>query len=168
MTTAQTHPAAVLQPASDAAVRESNLMQLSSELLGVGRRRPVLSRFDVHKAIMAGDLAFSALIHLIGALKTMEEHDITRALGISGRTLRRHRETPKKAMPPDLASKTWLFAETLARASEVFGARDAAEEWLTKPAVGLDDQRPVDLLQTVQGTELVNDFLTRLEYSVYS
>ena len=34
--------------------------------------------------------------------------------------------------------------------------------------MGLNDQRPIELLQTVQGTELVTDFLTRLEYGVYS
>ena len=89
-------------------------------------------------------------------------------LGISGRTLRRQRETPKKPMPADLASKTWLFAETLAKATEVFGGKEKAEEWLNKPAMGLDGQRPIGMLQTVQGTELVNDFLTRLEYGVYS
>lgn len=89
-------------------------------------------------------------------------------LGISGRTLRRQRETPKKPMPADLASKAWLFAETLAKATEVFGSREQAEAWLNKPAIGLDGQRPIDMLQTVQGTELVNDFLARLEYGVYS
>jgi uncharacterized protein (DUF2384 family) len=34
--------------------------------------------------------------------------------------------------------------------------------------MGLDGQRPIDLLQTVQGAELVNDFLGRLEYGVYT
>lgn len=168
MTTAQAHPVAALQIPSDFAARETNLMLRSSELMGVRRRSPVLSRFDVHMAIVAGDLAYSALFHLIDVMKAVNENDITRALGISGRTLRRHRETPKKAMPPDLASKTWSFAETLARAAEVFGAREEAEQWLTRPALGLDGQRPVDMLQTAQGTELVNDFLTRLEYNVYS
>ena len=168
MTSAQTRPASAAQSTSGEAAREISLMQCFSELLGVGRRRTVLSRFEVHTAIMEGSLAFSALIHLIGGMKTVEEKDITRSLGISGRTLRRYRETPTKTMPPDLASKTWLFAETLARASEVFGTRETAEEWLTKPAIGLNSERPIDLLQTVQGTELVNDFLIRLEYGVYS
>ena len=39
---------------------------------------------------------------------------------------------------------------------------------MSRPAMGLDHQRPIDLLQTVQGAELVNDFLTRLEHGVYS
>ena len=34
--------------------------------------------------------------------------------------------------------------------------------------MGLDGKRPIELLQTVQGAELVTDFLTRLEYGVYN
>lgn len=61
-----------------------------------------------------------------------------------------------------------VVAETLAKATEIFGGQEEAEHWMNKPAMGLDGQRPIDLLQTVQGAELVNDFLGRLEYGVYS
>jgi len=56
----------------------------------------------------------------------------------------------------------------LAKATEILGSKEAAEQWLSRPAMGLGGQRPIDLLQTVQGAELVNDFLIRLEYSVYT
>ena len=163
-------PGAAATPVADFAARESHLLQRSSELLGGGRLLKVAlnSRFDVHEAIVAGAFPYASLIFLITAFKALDEEDVVNVLGISGRTLRRQRETPKKPMPADLASKTWLFAETLAKATEVFGGKEKAEEWLNKPAMGLDGQRPIGMLQTVQGTELVNDFLTRLEYGVYS
>jgi putative toxin-antitoxin system antitoxin component (TIGR02293 family) len=50
----------------------------------------------------------------------------------------------------------------------VFGTQERAEEWLAKPAMGLDRRRPIDLLQTVQGAGIVSDFLTRLDYGVYT
>jgi uncharacterized protein (DUF2384 family) len=34
--------------------------------------------------------------------------------------------------------------------------------------MGLDGARPVDLLSTVQGSELVKEFLGRLEHGVYN
>ena len=71
-------------------------------------------------------------------------------------------------MQADLASKNWLLAETLAKATEIFGSKEEAERWMSKPAMGLDGKRPIELLQTVQGAELVNDFLGRLEYGVYT
>ena len=148
---------------------EERLYSLSSRYLG-GKKfwhRRLASRSDVHSAILSG-VAYGSLIFLVNQVKGLEEGDLAKVLGISTRTLRRQSETPDKPMPTDLASKAWLFAETLAKATEIFGGKDEAERWLSRPAMGLDGQRPIDMLQTVQGAELVNDFLTRLEYGVYS
>lgn len=149
--------------------RELAIYKMSRQYLGGAKclKSDPCSRLDVHAAILNG-IPFASLIYLLSSLRSVDESDVVNVLGISARTLRRQRETPKKSMPADLASKTWLFAETLAKASEVFGDKQRAEEWLTKSAMGLDGQRPIDLLQTVQGAEIVNDFLTRLEYGVYS
>ncbi len=54
------------------------------------------------------------------------------------------------------------------RATEIFGSREEAVQWLERPALGLDQQRPIDLLQTPAGIKLVEDFLGRLEYGVYT
>ncbi len=142
---------------------------LSLRYLGGKRfwRRDLWSKADVHSAIVKG-VPYASLIFLVGHVTDVVEEDVAKVLGISTRTLRRQTEAPGKPMPADLASKAWLFAETLAKATEVFGGKEAAEQWMSRPAGGLSGQRPVDLLQTVQGAELVNDFLTRLEYGVYT
>lgn len=67
-------------------------------------------------------------------------------------------------MPVDIA----IHARILARATEVLGGAAQAQDWMTRPAMGLNRQRPVDLLETIQGAEIVDEFLTRLEYGVYS
>lgn len=154
----------------EAAARELRLLLQSQRLLGgVGVLSvPMTNRMAVHQAIVESGVPYASLQCLITALPGLDEREVIKVLGISDRTLRRQRETPMKPMPVPLASKTWLFAETLAKASDVFGSQDKAEEWLNKPAMGLDGQRPIELLQTVQGTELVTDFLTRLDYGVYS
>ena len=154
---------------SDAESRERRLREVSYALLGGAKfvRREVHTRTDIHLAIVQG-IPYASLIHLIANAKALTEGDVVTVLGISTRTLRRQRDTPKKSMPADLASKTWLFAETLAKATEVFGGQGEAERWMSRPAMGLDGQRPIDLLQTLQGAELVNEFLSRLEYGVYS
>jgi putative toxin-antitoxin system antitoxin component (TIGR02293 family) len=59
-------------------------------------------------------------------------------------------------------------AEVLAKATEVFGSQEQAEQWLEQPAIGLDGKRPVDLLETIPGTEMVKKYLGRLEYDVYT
>jgi len=148
---------------------EERLYALSCRYLG-GKKywhRRLASRLDVHAAIVGG-VPYGSLVFLVASVKGLEEGDVARVLGISTRTLRRQGETPEKQMPADLASKAWLFAETLARATDIFGGKEEAERWMAGPALGLDGQRAIDLLQTVQGAELVNDFLTRLEFGVYS
>lgn len=145
------------------------LYSLSCRYLGgtkFWRHRPA-SRSDVHAAIVEG-VPYGSLIFLVSQVQGLQEGDVAKVLGVSTRTLRRQSEAPDKPMPADLASKAWLFAETLAKATEIFGGKEEAERWMSRPASGLDGRRPVELLQTVQGAELVNDFLTRLEYGVYS
>jgi putative toxin-antitoxin system antitoxin component (TIGR02293 family) len=55
-------------------------------------------------------------------------------------------------------------AEILAKAIRVLGSQYEAEEWLKRPANGLGQRRPVDLLTTPAGVKLVDDYLERLEY----
>jgi putative toxin-antitoxin system antitoxin component (TIGR02293 family) len=59
------------------------------------------------------------------------------------------------------------FAEILAKATELFGSLQEAEHWLARPAIGLNRQRPVDLLATPAGVELVETFLSQIEFGVY-
>ena len=58
-------------------------------------------------------------------------------------------------------------AEILAKASAILGSREHAEQWLRTPAIGLNRQRPIDLLATRAGVEIVENFLGQLEYGVY-
>ena len=59
------------------------------------------------------------------------------------------------------------YADILAKAAKQLGTIEAAESWLAEPAMGLDQRRPIDLLSTPAGVQLVEEFLTRLEYGIY-
>lgn len=81
--------------------------------------------------------------------------------------------TAKKGPPSDTLSvaqggRAFKFAEMLAKATVVLGSREAAVQWLTTPAMGLDQQKPIDLLVTPVGTQLVEELLDRIEYGVYA
>jgi putative toxin-antitoxin system antitoxin component (TIGR02293 family) len=60
------------------------------------------------------------------------------------------------------------LTEILARATSAFGSQAAAEQWLAQPAIGLDGRRPIDVLATPAGVELVEDLLGRIKYGVYT
>lgn len=125
------------------------------------------SRAEIHGALVKG-VPYAMLVNLVDQLTGLSADQVADAVGISARTLRRQKEQPGKLMPADLASRTWQLAEVLAQASAVFGGRVEAERWMSRPATGLDGARPIDLLRTLQGAELVTDFLGRLEHGVYT
>ena len=56
----------------------------------------------------------------------------------------------------------------MSQAVAVLGSKRAAERWLTNPTLGLDGRKPIDLLQSTEGTELVKILLTRMDYDVYA
>jgi putative toxin-antitoxin system antitoxin component (TIGR02293 family) len=59
------------------------------------------------------------------------------------------------------------LATISAKATAVLGPAEA-ELWLKRPAIGLDQRRPIDLSATPAGVKIVEDFLERLEYGVYT
>jgi putative toxin-antitoxin system antitoxin component (TIGR02293 family) len=124
--------------------------------------------FDAHDKLMAG-LSGTSLLHLIDNLKVLRKPSlIEKAVGMSIRTLQRCREFPAKRLSPEQSGRAWKFSEVLAQATKVFGSQREAEEWMERPAMGLDQRRPIDLLATPAGTEIVENFLTRLEYSGFA
>ena len=138
----------------------------------LGGSQALLSReasaLDVHERLLHG-LSGAALRHLVTRLPMLRDPALLEpAVGMSLRTYHRHMEAPAKPLSREQSGRIWKFAEILAKAIEVLGSQDEAEQWLVRPAMGLDARRPIDLLATPVGMKLVEDFLHRLEYGVYS
>lgn len=141
-----------------------------ANLLGGRRvlRRKLRSALDAHEMLLQG-LPGEALRHLIDSLVFLgTTTSLEKAVGMSLRTFQRRKDAPAKPLSRDQSARTWKFAEILAKATELLGSQDEAEQWLERPAIGLDQRRPIDLLETPAGVELVEDFLRRLEYGVYT
>ncbi|WP_233887961.1 antitoxin Xre/MbcA/ParS toxin-binding domain-containing protein [Paraburkholderia flagellata] len=69
------------------------------------------------------------------------------------------------------AARSTFFVRVSAmfdQATGVFGCEEGAEGWLETPAYGLDGRRPVDLLRSAEGTRVIYDLLTRLDYGTYT
>jgi putative toxin-antitoxin system antitoxin component (TIGR02293 family) len=106
--------------------------------------------------------------HLFGRMTTLAPALIESALGMSLRTRQRREKHPMELLSQEQTGRTWKFAEVLTRATPLFGSQAAAEQWLEQPATGLDQRRPIDLMTTPAGLELVEDYLGRIEYGVYT
>jgi putative toxin-antitoxin system antitoxin component (TIGR02293 family) len=122
---------------------------------------------DAHEKLLQG-LPGQALGHLLDNLIVLKKGEsLEAAVGMSLRTFQRRKDAPKP-LSKDQSGRAWKFAEILARATTVFGSQQAAEQWMERPAIGLNDRRPIDLLATQAGVDVVEQFLARLEYGVYA
>ena len=140
-----------------------------AEFLGGAKtlRHAPRSRLDAHEMIRVG-LPVQSLKYLLDNLTVIKmTASLEKAVGMSLRTIQRHKKKPAKALSKEHSGRTWKFAEILAKATEVFGSKEDAEKWLERAAVGLDQRRPIDLLDTPAGVELVEIYLTQLDYGVY-
>jgi putative toxin-antitoxin system antitoxin component (TIGR02293 family) len=131
--------------------------------------KQIKNNLEAHDLLMVG-LPASALMHLtkeVGFLAS-SQGILEKAVGISVRTLqRRKKDTKSTLLNVEQSNRTWKFAEVLGRATEIFGSKEAAEAWMTRPAIGLNQRKPIDLLSTAIGLEAVEDYLTRIEFGVY-
>lgn len=131
-------------------------------------RTEPMTVLEAHELILRG-LPKASFIYLTSNISTIKlDAALESALGMSLRTLQRNKKDVEGTLSRDQSGRAWKFAEVLAKAISVFGTRDEAEHWLEQPAIGLDRRRPIELLATPAGTDLVEDYLTRLEYGVYA
>jgi putative toxin-antitoxin system antitoxin component (TIGR02293 family) len=94
---------------------------------------------------------------------TMEK--LSDLLHISHRTIQR--KSPSDHLSVHVSEQILAIAEVIRRAQEVIGTDSDIVTWLNSPLAALDDQRPLDLMDTSIGTQLLLRILGRIEYGVY-
>lgn len=134
-----------------------------------GLKHDVSSPIAVHELILTG-IPGKALERLVKQLPTIADNRdaFEKAFGMSERTYQRHKADKTKVLSPEQSSRTWNFARLLAKAAAVLGSQAEAEAWMLQPALGLEGRRPIDLLATAAGSDLVREYLERLDYGVYA
>ena len=151
---------------SGGAVGRVSITDAISDLLLKGR-----AHFDDRKSIYLlteEGIPMSDLARFISSVPMLRDQDIVvKIIGLSERTLHRRLKHPDEPLNPEQSARAVRFAQVLSKATQVFGSAAAAEAWMAEPALGLDGDKPVDLLLNPVGFELVDEFLTRLAYGVY-
>ena len=153
------------------AIRVQDDVARTYGLLGGERtiRRPVHNALDAHDVLVKG-LPSASLLHLVRSVDFLGQGDaLVKAIGVSLRTLQRRKaDGGARPLSPEQSNRTWRFAEIFGHAIAVMGSHAAAESWMSRPAIGLENRRPVDLLASAAGAEAVEDYLTRMEYGVHA
>jgi len=151
------------------AIETRTSIQLATEFLGGPRvlHRQIVTDEDAHDLVLNG-IPAAAMVKLFTTVSTLSTDLVLDAIGVSERSYARRKAAPKTRLPINESERVWRFAEILAHATRVFGSQAEAENWLNRPAIGLDQRKPIDLIRTHPGARLVDDYLTRIEHGVYS
>lgn len=122
---------------------------------------------EVHDVLLQG-LPFVCLTHLFDNLSVIcMQSLLEKAVGMSIQTFQRHKNA-SKPLNQAQSGRAWKFALILSQATTIFGTQAEAESWMEHPATGLNQRRPIDLLATVAGIEIIEQFFERLESGVYA
>ena len=69
----------------------------------------------------------------------------------------------------DESDKVYRLCRVVDSATELFsGNKDKANDWMRKPARGLGERKPIDMLKTAAEYESVLDYIGRIRHGVFS
>ncbi|MBI5584767.1 MAG: DUF2384 domain-containing protein [Deltaproteobacteria bacterium] len=135
-----------------------------ARVLGIKEKVSLASRFDW---IDLGDrgLTKAELLHMAGQLG-LSVPQMAEILPVTERTIQRY--GPTHRFNKTVSEHLLQLAEITVRGTEVFGRRELFLAWLKAPCPALGNRKPLALLGSRFGTELVLDELGRIEHGVVS
>ena len=127
----------------------------------------LLTALDAHQVIHRG-LPSKSLVSFLDQMPSIAR-EIDSVVGISTLTLQRHKKRgAKDLLSREQSGRLYTVVEIAAKAIDILGSPEDAQRFLKEPAMALDGNRPIDLLSTPAGAELVERHLTRLDYGAYT
>ena len=99
----------------------------------------------------------------IADLTGYKREQLAEVFDTSLKTFQRYEREHKKLNPQD-SEKILKIMALFQTGESVFGTGSAFRRWMDKPAYGLGNQIPFDLLHTSGGIDLVMDEVIRIEY----
>ncbi|WP_353722632.1 antitoxin Xre/MbcA/ParS toxin-binding domain-containing protein [Dyadobacter sp. 676] len=121
------------------------------------------SEFAVIKTSREGMLRSAA--DEISGLVGLTDNEIAYVLGMTPRNL--HRIQGDRRLGTDASERLLLLRNILLHALDTFdGKESVVRHWLRTPISALNDQSPLQMMDTVTGFGLVDDVLGRLDYGL--
>lgn len=108
---------------------------------------------------------FKRNLSLLAEKLSFTMNEISRVLHVSERTLQRYHAEDR--LSPDISERTLMLANLYERGVEVFENADNFTDWLRTPLPAFNNQKPIQLLDTSFGFQLILDELGRIEHGVF-
>lgn len=111
----------------------------------------------------------ASFLELLSTFPPLRARGLVRQiLGISERTLRGQvAKDPGAPLTLEQSKRVQQMSEILSQAAKVLGSAAAADTWMTRNAISLDNRTPLEMMMTPEGSLALRDHLVRIEYGVY-
>jgi putative toxin-antitoxin system antitoxin component (TIGR02293 family) len=108
---------------------------------------------------------FRSQVDEVSDMVGLTDNELAFVLGMTPRNL--HRIPADKKLGTDASERLLLLKNVLIHALDTFeGKGGTVRHWLRTPLAELDDQSPLQLMDTITGFGLVDDVLGRLDYGL--
>lgn len=145
--------------------------QIKARKMTTGHQRAKVSSgptgLTAHDLVAKG-IGVAEARQVMAGFTIINEKQFYSVLGITERTMQRRAASATKTLDANASDRALRLVTVMHQATEVLGSQEAAERWLSSPAMGLDQRVPIDLLQSSEGTAMVKTLLSRMEYGVYA
>lgn len=92
--------------------------------------------------------------------------DIAKIISLSERQLQRYRD--EQLLRTDISVQLLQILELYSIGYEVLGSKEKFKSWMTQPNLALGSLRPIELLDTSFGIQMIQEELGRIEHGVVS
>jgi putative toxin-antitoxin system antitoxin component (TIGR02293 family) len=106
-----------------------------------------------------------SLVDTVSNMVKLTDNEMAYLLGMTSRNL--HRIPHDKRLGTDASERLLLLKNILIHALDTFEGRETVvRNWLRTPLSELNDQSPLQMMDTMTGFSLVDDILGRLDYGL--
>lgn len=90
--------------------------------------------------------------------------ELARVVSISPRTLARRKKEIR--LPSDESERAYRVARLIEIAADILGSKEETQGWMKENNFALGNQRPLDLIRTEPGAQLVERILRQIEHGI--
>lgn len=109
----------------------------------------------------------SGLFKEINTNAPFDDQQWSNFLNINIRTLQRYRKVKNHIFKPLQSEKIFELAEVINTGNEAFDSPEYFNIWLNTPSPALGNEKPIHLLDTSYGKDLVLAELNRIEHGIF-
>lgn len=105
-------------------------------------------------------------LHAILDYTSLTIKDVAQIIALSERQLQRY--TEDQVLRIDISVQLLQIVELYAKGYEVFGEKEKFKQWMIHPNTAFSALKPLELLDTSFGIQMVKDELGRIEHGIVS